>query len=92
MNQQLAHHTVNGCDVNPGDVMASGTISGPREDQYGSMLELSWRGTKPISMPDGSERKFINDGDTVIMKGYGRKNGVKIGFGEVVSKILPAKS
>ena len=91
MCQQLAHHTVNGCNVNVGDMMASGTISGPEPHEYGSMLELSWQGTKPISMSDGSERKFIQDGDTVIMKGYGQKNGVRIGFGEVSSKVLPAK-
>ena len=90
MQQQLAHHTVNGCNINPGDMMASGTISGPKEHQYGSMLELSWRGTKPIPMPDGSERKFIQDGDTVVMKGYAKKGNLKIGFGEVSTKILPA--
>ena len=73
LNQQLAHHTVNGCDIHAGDMMASGTISGNDESAYGSMLELSWKGTKPLSMPDGSERKFINDGDTVIMKALIRK-------------------
>ncbi|GAB4251077.1 MAG: fumarylacetoacetase [Vicingaceae bacterium] len=90
MNQQLAHHTVNGCNINVGDMMASGTISGEDENSYGSMLELSWRGTKPIKMPDGSERKFILDNDTVIMRGFAEKNGVKIGFGEVSTKVLPA--
>ncbi|MBW8051288.1 MAG: fumarylacetoacetase [Cytophagales bacterium] len=90
INQQLAHHTVNGCNINVGDMFASGTISGPTEDSYGSMLELSWKGTKPIKMPDGTERKFINDGDTVIMRAYGEKNGVRIGFGEVRTKVLPA--
>ena len=73
MNQQLAHHTVNGCDIHAGDMMASGTISGNDESAYGSMLELSWKGTKPLSMPDGSERKFINDGDSVIMKAHSIK-------------------
>ena len=72
MNQQLAHHSVNGCDIRCGDLLASGTISGPEEGSYGSMLEISWKGTKPIKMPDGSERRFINDGDTVIMKGYSK--------------------
>ncbi|MEZ4936540.1 MAG: fumarylacetoacetase [Crocinitomicaceae bacterium] len=91
MNQQLAHHTVNGCNINTGDCMASGTISGPEEGQYGSMLEISWKGTKPFKMSDGSERKFINDMDTVIMRGYAEKDGVRIGFGEVSSKLLPAK-
>jgi fumarylacetoacetase len=91
MAQQLAHHTVNGCNVRCGDLMGSGTISGPTEDSYGSMLELAWKGTKPLKMKDGSERKFILDNDTVIMRGYCEKNGVRIGFGEVSSKILPAK-
>ena len=91
MCQQLAHHTVNGCNVNVGDMMASGTISGPEPHQFGSMLELSWKGTKSIKMADGSERKFLQDGDEVIMKGYGIKNGVRIGFGDVRGKVLPAK-
>ena len=91
MCQQLAHHTVNGCNIKVGDLMASGTISGPEPHEYGSMLEISWQGTKPVIMADGTERKFLQDGDTVIIKGYGQKNGVRIGFGEVSSKILPAK-
>ncbi|MEC8832648.1 MAG: fumarylacetoacetase [Bacteroidota bacterium] len=90
MSQQLAHHTVNGCDINVGDFYASGTISGKEPSSFGSMLELSWKGTKPIQMADGSERKFINDLDTVTMKGYAEKDGVKIGFGEVKTKVLPA--
>jgi fumarylacetoacetase len=92
MSQQLAHHTVTGCNINVGDICASGTISGPTPDSYGSMLEISWRGTKPVAMPDGSERKFLLDGDTVIMKAYCEKNGVRVGFGEASGKILPAKS
>ncbi|MBL4705291.1 MAG: fumarylacetoacetase [Flavobacteriales bacterium] len=91
MNQQLAHHTSNGCDIHAGDTMASGTISGPEEGQYGSMLEISWKGTKPFTMKDGSERRFIQDGDTVIMRGYSEKDGVRVGFGEVSTKVLPAK-
>ena len=91
MAQQLAHHTVNGCNVRCGDLMGSGTISGSTEDSYGSMLELAWKGTKPLKMNDGSERKFILDGDTVIMRGHSEANGVRIGFGEVKAKILPAK-
>jgi fumarylacetoacetase len=90
MEQQLAHHTVNGCNIKVGDMMASGTISGPTPDSFGSMLELTWRGTKPLKMADGTERKFINDGDTVIMRGHSEKNGVRIGFGEVKGKVLPA--
>jgi fumarylacetoacetase len=90
MVQQLAHHTVNGCNLRAGDVMASGTISGPEEGSFGSMLEISWQGTKPVKMPDGTERRFINDGDTVVMNGMCEKNGVKIGFGELRTKVLPA--
>ncbi|MFM7668091.1 MAG: fumarylacetoacetase [Bacteroidota bacterium] len=91
MAQQLAHHTVNGCNVRCGDLMGSGTISGSTPDSYGSMLELAWRGTKPLSLNDGSERKFILDNDTVIMRGHCEANGIRIGFGEVSAKILPAK-
>lgn len=90
MNQQLAHHTVNGCNIRPGDMMASGTISGNEPDSYGSMLELTWRGTKPITLSDGSERKFIADNDTVTMRGHGIRNGVRIGFGEVKTRVLPS--
>lgn len=89
--QQLAHQTVNGCNINTGDVYASGTISGNDPSAFGSMLELSWKGTKPIQMPDGTERKFINDHDTVIMRGHGEKDGVRIGFGEVRTELLPSK-
>jgi len=88
--QQLAHHTINGCNVNVGDMMASGTISGPEKHQFGSMLELTWRGANPIKMKDGSERKFINDNDSVIIKGYCQKNNVRVGFGECKAKLLPA--
>ncbi|MHB8259288.1 MAG: fumarylacetoacetase [Bacteroidia bacterium] len=88
--QQLAHHTSNGCNVNVGDLMASGTISGPEKHQFGSMLELTWRGANPLKLKDGSERKFINDGDTVIIKGYCKKNHVRVGFGECKAKVLPA--
>jgi fumarylacetoacetase len=91
MSQQLAHHTVNGCNMRVGDLCGSGTISGPDAGSYGSMLELTWKGTKPIILPDGSERKFINDNDTIIMRGFGEKDGIRVGFGEAVVKILPAK-
>ncbi|MFV1883994.1 MAG: fumarylacetoacetase [Balneola sp.] len=91
MAQQLAHHTVNGCNINVGDMMASGTISGKDENSYGSMLELSWAGSKPVVLNNGKERKFLEDGDTVIMKGHAAKNGIRVGFGEVRSKLLPAK-
>ncbi len=91
MAQQLAHHTVNGCNINVGDLYGSGTISGKDENSYGSMLELAWMGTKPLKMKDGSERKFINDGDTVTMRGFAEKDGKRVGFGDVSAKILPAK-
>ena len=90
MAQQLAHQTVNGCNIRVGDIYASGTISGKDKNSYGSMLELTWRGQNPIKMPDGSERKFINDGDTVIMRGWGERDGIRVGFGEVKTKVLPA--
>ena len=89
MCQQLAHHTVNGCNIKVGDMYASGTISGKEPGSYGSMLEITWKGTKPVKMPDGTERKFIQDGDTVSLHGWGVANGVRIGFGEATGKILP---
>ena len=89
--QQLAHHTVNGCNLNIGDMMASGTISGPTEDSYGSMLEIAWKGTKPVTLASGEKRTFILDNDTVIMRAWCEKSGIKIGFGEVKAKILPTK-
>lgn len=91
MNQQLAHHTVNGCNVEVGDMYASGTISGAENNSFGSMLELTWRGQNPIKLSNGTERKFIDDNDTVIMKGFAEKDGIRVGFGEVEGKILPAK-
>tara|TARA_R110002049_G_scaffold30496_2_gene104409 strand:+ start:3897 stop:5174 length:1278 start_codon:yes stop_codon:yes gene_type:complete len=91
MAQQLAHHTVNGCNVVSGDMMGSGTISGPTKDSYGSMLELTWRGQNPIKLKDGTERKFINDYDTVIMRAYCEKDNLRIGFGKCTGKILPAR-
>jgi fumarylacetoacetase len=91
MAQQLAHHTVNGCPVDAGDMMGSGTISGPTQDSFGSMLELTWRGQNPIKMNDGTVRKFINDNDTVIMRGYCENDKIRIGFGECSGKVLPAK-
>ncbi|MBO6531985.1 MAG: fumarylacetoacetase [Muricauda sp.] len=91
MAQQLAHHTVNGCNINIGDMMASGTISGKEKNSFGSMLELSWGGTQPIQLKDGSVRKFIEDGDTVTMRGYAQNGDIRVGFGEVSAKVLPAK-
>jgi len=90
MAQQLTHHTITGCKVEVGDMMGSGTISGPTPDSYGSMLEIAWNATKPVILEDGSTRTFIEDGDTVIMKGYSEKDGIRVGFGEVRGKVLPA--
>ncbi len=88
--QQLAHHTMNGCNARPGDLMASGTISGPTPRSYGSMLELSWRGTKPVVLSNGEERKFILDGDSVVMRGWAQGDGYRIGFGEAAGRVTPA--
>ncbi|KAJ3647318.1 hypothetical protein Zmor_019202 [Zophobas morio] len=88
--QQLAHHTITGCNVKAGDLVASGTISGEASDSFGSLLELSWKGTKPITMLDGSQRKFLQDGDTVTIKGMCEGDGYNIGFGECVGILLPA--
>lgn len=91
MVQQLTHHTVNGCNVRSGDMMGSGTISGPTKDSYGSMLELTWKGQNPITLNDGTTRKFINDGDTVILRGYCKNDHIRLGFGECKGKVLPAR-
>jgi fumarylacetoacetase len=88
--QQLAHHTVNGCNINAGDMMASGTISGPTKDSYGSMLELSWAGKEPFKLDTGETRTFIEDGDTVTMRGWCTNGTTRIGFGEVRTTLLPA--
>jgi fumarylacetoacetase len=90
MAQQLAHHTVNGCNVCVGDLMASGTISGPEAGSYGSLLELTWGGQQPITMNDGTSRTFLLDGDVVTMRAISEKNGIRVGFGEVSGRILPA--
>jgi fumarylacetoacetase len=90
VRQQVAHHTVNGCNLRPGDLLASGTISGPTPDSYGCLLELSWRGSKPLAFPDGEARTFLQDGDRVTMTGWCQGPGYRVGFGEVTGKILPA--
>jgi len=90
MKQQLAHHTITGCNFNSGDMLASGTISGPTPDSYGSLLELCWRGTKPIPMQDGTERKFLQDGDQVVLRGHAQGNGYRVGFGDCSGVVLPA--
>lgn len=86
--QQLAHHTVGGCAIRVGDMMASGTISGPEKGSYGSMLEIAWKGTQPVALEDGTERKFILNGDTVKMRAFAQGNGYRIGFGECDGKVI----
>jgi fumarylacetoacetase len=88
MAQQLAHHTVNGCNLRPGDLLASGTISGPTPDSFGSLLELAWRGTKPIQLPDGETRSWLHDSDTLTVTGWCQGDGYRVGFGEVKGKII----
>ncbi len=91
MSQQLAHHTVNGCNVKAGDMMASGTISGKDKSSYGSLLEMSWGGKQPLKLVDGRERSFLKDGDTISLRGHAYKDGIRVGFGEVKGKIIPPK-
>jgi len=91
MEQQLAHHTVTGCNLRPGDLLASGTISGPDKQSRGSLLELTWRGTEPLELPGGETRRFLEDGDTVIIRGRAQGPGWRIGFGEATGTILPAR-
>jgi fumarylacetoacetase len=88
--QQVAHHTVNGCNLRPGDLLASGTVSGPTPDSLGCLLELTWRGTKPLTLPDGAQRRFLEDGDRVTMTAYCQGDGYRVGFGEVTGRVLPA--
>ncbi len=91
MAQQLAHHTVNGCNLRPGDLLASGTISGSTPDSYGSLLELAWRGTRPLNLPDGEQRSFLQDGDRLTLTGWCQGDGYRVGFGTVTGKVLPAR-
>jgi fumarylacetoacetase len=88
--QQLAHHTVNGCNLQPGDLLASGTISGSTEESRGCMLELTWRGANPLTLPNGETRKWLEDGDTLTITGWAQGDGYRIGFGEVTGRVLPA--
>jgi fumarylacetoacetase len=91
IEQMLAHHTVNHCIMKPGDLLGTGTISGPLRENWGSLLEIAFNGTKPIILQDGCERSFLGDGDTVIMSGYCQIGAHQIGFGELAGTILPAK-
>ena len=90
--QQIAHHTINGCNLQTGDLLASGTISGPTPDSLGSMLELAWKGTRPITLPNGETRTFLQDGDRVTMTGWCQGDGYRVGFGEVTGCVLPART
>lgn len=92
LSQQIAHHTINGCNLQTGDLLASGTISGPTPDSYGSMLELAWRGSKPLTLSNGEHRSFLQDGDRITFRGWCQGEGYRIGFGEVTGKVLPAQS
>jgi fumarylacetoacetase len=91
MSQQLAHQTINGCNINVGDLYGSGTLSGKESDSYGSLLELTWAGQNPIKLNDGSERKFLQDYDTITLKGFCENDDIRVGFGEVRTQILPSK-
>ncbi len=90
MAQQLAHHTVNGCNLRPGDLLASGTVSGPTPDSLGCLLELTWRGARPLTLPSGEQRAFLQDGDRLTLTGWCQGDGYRVGFGEVTGKVLPA--
>jgi len=90
MNQQLAHHTINGCPMRTGDLLASGTISGPDPDSLGCLLEITRRGQNPVHFEDGLQRNFMQDGDRITLRGFAEKNGMRVGFGEVTGKLLPA--
>ena len=92
MAQQLAHHTVGGCNTRVGDLMGSGTISGPTPGSFGSLLELAWNGQKPLALPSGKSRAFLEDGDEVVITGCCRGNGYRVGFGEVRGRVLPARA
>jgi len=91
MPQQLAHHTVNGCNMRSGDLLGSGTISGPTSNSYGSLMELTVRGSQPIHLPSGETRGYLEDGDQIILAGWSQGDGYRVGFGEVSGKLLPAR-
>lgn len=91
MSQQVAHHTINGCNLRPGDLLASGTISGPTSDSLGCLLELTSGGTQPVVLPDGEVRRFLEDHDRITLTGWCQGPDYRVGFGEVTGKVLPAK-
>jgi len=90
--QQLAHHTVSGCNTRIGDLMGSGTISGATPDSFGSLLELTANGTRPLKLPDGGERRFLEDDDEVVLTGWAQGKDYRVGFGEVRGRIVAARS
>jgi len=90
VSQTIAHHTVTGCNLNTGDLLGSGTISGPTKEERGSMLEISWGGKEPVTLPNGEERKFLNDGDSILLQGFAHGDGYTIGFGNCEGTVLPA--
>ncbi|HEY8511418.1 MAG TPA: fumarylacetoacetase [Cyclobacteriaceae bacterium] len=90
LRQQVAHHTINGCNLEVGDLLVSGTISGPDPDSFGSLLELTLNGKRPLKLPENLTRTFIENGDTIIIRGYAEHNGLRIGFGECKGRIQPA--
>jgi fumarylacetoacetase len=85
--QQIAHHTINGCNLRPGDLLASGTISGPTPESRGSLLELTWGGRQPLELPGGQTRRFLQDGDRVTMTACCQGPGYRAGFGEVTGVV-----
>ncbi len=89
ISQQLAHHAVSGCNLQPGDLLASGTISGAAEESRGCMLELTWRGANPLKLPNGETRKWLEDGDELTITGWCEGDGYRVGFGEVAGRVLP---
>jgi fumarylacetoacetase len=89
ISQQLAHHTIGGCNLQPGDLLASGTISGASEESRGCMLELTWRGANPLNLPNGETRKWLEDADTLAITGWCEGGDYRVGFGEVRGRIMP---
>jgi fumarylacetoacetase len=89
--QLVAHHSVNGCNLAPGDLLGTGTLSGPQPDQAGSLLELTVGGKQPVKLRNGEQRTFVEDGDAIVMRGWCAREGrARIGFGNVVAQVLPA--
>ena len=90
--QMIAHHSSNGCNLRTGDLIASGTVSGPSKESRGCLLELTWKGTEPVSLPTGETRRFLSDGDEVVIRGNCERDGLRLGFGECRGVVLPANN